>query len=742
MSLIPKYTGYFRSRRGVLWEVVLMVDHTLLGSSTATEELTFETDPLTIDWDPVAVEEPVQGSSATLRLESPGDRTYEHLYSIKPKMVRMDVYRGEGTARMLWWSGTLDPEFYSEPYERGSLYAVELTFSDFGVLDRIPFNFSGMQNLAGIIEEALQQTGIAGRSLATSSIATQLSGSRLNPEKLSVMSSNFYDEDGEAMTWREVLEGVLQPLGLRMKQRAGRIVLYDLEGARTLAPLSAVQWYGDSQDMEVDSVANNVTVTFSPYASDSVADCSLDDDEVLQDIPVSSSTLYGLDYTTDTEQWVDGFRFYKGADPGGLPVVVPAEGGAKLFRISSIYSGSDCAGIAWKVTATSRGTGGTDYELLNGTIRLFTPDDTAPSGVTLIASTEPVPFAPPSTATERARYRLKVSLDLLFDPRYNPFEEAARDNEEGDYGRFKENCRRVWIPVRLLLVDDGGNVLMHYTNSNVLASGGYRRDETEETDLVGNGVVPCGWRSGAGSWGDMWLMWYDTSDLTSTAINGWTTNRQTIGAFALEVPRLFSKRSDGEHIILPPKAGWLKLEIGAGVGLQAIRVSSGLYSVPVSLSAIRWLCYKDIKIGLTDSDGNNISLEDIEYSGIINPDAKDDIQLSTVCGTSESALPNSRGLYYLSASSAPLGAVALSRAGVTDRPEELLIGTLCSQYGERRLLLTGEALIPEEPLGAFSERSQPQERRFIIKGERMTPIQDTSELSLVEVRPEEYRKSE
>jgi len=77
-------------------------------------------DPLLIDWEVRSKEEVICGSSATLRVISPGDRTYQDMYTIEPGSIRMDVYR-DGS---LYWSGTLDPEFYEEPYERASDYTV------------------------------------------------------------------------------------------------------------------------------------------------------------------------------------------------------------------------------------------------------------------------------------------------------------------------------------------------------------------------------------------------------------------------------------------------------------------------------------------------------------------------------------------------------------------------------------------------------------------------------------------
>lgn len=99
----------------------------------------------------------LHGSTATIQIESPGDRTYEDLYTIDVGKIRMDVYRNNS----LYWSGALDPEFYEEPYERARHYVVSLTFSDFGILGRLKYNLSEMQPLHAILVHALQSYDLA-----------------------------------------------------------------------------------------------------------------------------------------------------------------------------------------------------------------------------------------------------------------------------------------------------------------------------------------------------------------------------------------------------------------------------------------------------------------------------------------------------------------------------------------------------------------------------------------------------
>ena len=103
-----RYTGKFISRAGVIWRVDLMQEAD--AEFTSVGALEFDEEPLTIEWKREDKENVICGSSATLKIISPGDRTYEDLYTIEVGRIRMDVYKNE----LLYWSGALDPEFYEK----------------------------------------------------------------------------------------------------------------------------------------------------------------------------------------------------------------------------------------------------------------------------------------------------------------------------------------------------------------------------------------------------------------------------------------------------------------------------------------------------------------------------------------------------------------------------------------------------------------------------------------------------
>ena len=345
------------SRAGVAWRIDIMQEADQAFASIGV--LTFEAEEaLLLEWEEKSKEEVLQGCLATIQIESPGDRTYEDLYTIEVGRIRMDVYRNN----VLYWSGTLDAEFYEEPYERASKYPVSLKFSDFGVLGRLKYDLAGMRTLHEIVNYCIQRAGISA-TLDESLISTSISGSTaMSLKDLKVRSDNFYDEDGEASTLQEVLEGILQPLGLRMMQRNGKVYVYDLNGLYAKGTAKALQWDGDSQTMGVDVVYNNAKITWSTYAQSgnlAVQDCwTIDTDPNLIALNnlaggnYNGARYFSYHYSQDWWDWADGsdagFTIWISRTGKNATLINP---NISFFKIVPQYDGNEAEGIAVFFTA-------------------------------------------------------------------------------------------------------------------------------------------------------------------------------------------------------------------------------------------------------------------------------------------------------------------------------------------------------------------------------------------------------
>lgn len=745
MAMALRHMGEFLSRKGVVWRVEILQDN----YSGNVGQLTFEADEaLVINWKHTDKEEVICGSEATLKIESPGDRTYEDLYTIEVGKIRMDVYRENS----LYWSGTLDPEFYEEPYEKARYYVVTLTFSDFGILDRLKYNLSGMQTLEAILLDAIDRSKVCASLLANSYCTTYFAGTNTKAtlSALSMRSENFYDEDAEPSTLKEVVTGILQPLAMKMIQRNGHIYIFDLNGLYTLAQSRAITWDGDSQTMGVDKVANNVKVNFSPYSSSELLSGKLEyKDTYSVDMinlvadPGASYYSYYPDYSEDHRQggnWdynLINFTIFISTLGAGLHYLNPM---ARYCHILPLVGGpSETTAIAWAFH--SGGHGGLDTgwpkRILN---------DVRMEAARQIMQTHRV-FLPKLTTEDAKSYYVRLSLEMLLDARYNPFTEGNDGNEGGNYEGMKGRTGYAFVPVAVNIYDSAGNAVCHYENSTI-AKGATKGH-----------LAYCkgSWVSGAGGFGTAYLEYYDPKDLWESAgILGWKANRHCIGRpgrgnIDVQIYDSFKQMADGQYMPYPPEGGYIEVTVYEGVqcfdmdevvrGLllyQQTPWNSPRYWVDDNrYNQCRWLLYKAPKIELVK---NNLifdaaELDDVEYSGYINKHAKEEISIDTVCGTANTTCPTAKGIYCRASDS--LQIQQLKRAGVTDHPEKLLIGTLYSQYATRHTTLEGEAVIDPGGLCKYTEQNQPG-KVFMMSEEQQDVITDTTQAVYTELSPDEY----
>lgn len=731
MSMNVRYRGEFLSRKNVRWRVDILQE-----SSTAytVQDITFDADEaLVIDWKETKKEDVICGSEATIRIVSPGDRTYQDLYTIQPGQIAMKVYRNGA----LYWSGTLDPEFYEEPYEQASGYTVSLTFSDFGILDRLKYNLSGLQTLQAIVTNALARSGVT-YSLNTTYTSTYFAGSgntKVTLSSLQVRSDNFYDEDGEASTMKEVIEGILQPLSLRMVQRNGVVYIYDLNALSAAAPVQVV-WDGDSQTMGTDRVANNVKVTFSPYAS------KLVNTEVVYTDPVDRTKI---NRTSDTPidgeyySWYPDYNPRHGSSEGwdydliSFTLFLSSNGegvdnlhpNAKYFHIEPIYGGQQDDGICWGFYTGGHGSLASGYPRLKG--GSLTLKGTAENRV---FSTKPVNV--PDIASNGTDYYLRLQMDILLDTRYNPFSSGDEYNEEGNTNRFKRWANIISVPVTVELAGDDGSIY-HYKNDTVVTGSG-------NTGMIG--LLPGSWVEGAAVWGDCWLQYYNPDDYKDESGGlGWKTNRHAVGLAPYEMYDSFGRMPAGQYMPYPPAGGTIVVGVHSGVRIhnedETAFGDTGKADANNVYQSIRWLMYKAPKVDIVmNTPGlDEVGSDDIEYNGYLNPSAKESIEIDTICGTMPEQCPTARGAYIRVSDGTQVQ--MLRRAGVTDHPEKLFIGTLYSQYAARHTTLSGEAQLYPGAMCPFTEANQGG-KVFLMIGERQDVITDCSDISIVELSADEY----
>ena len=840
MAHYTRYSGEFLSRAGVAWKVDIWQEAPL--PFAEVEELTFPADePVVIEWDSKAKEEVICGSACTVKIESPSDRKYIDLYAVTPGEIGVTISRKAPGAESysLYWMGALDAEQYEEPYERAWGYDVMLTFQDFGAWGRLRYNLEGMQNMAEVLAYAIRRVGLGDfvhpdettlldyTSFVSSYHIDETPGSENDPEPteliddntpfehegriviihnpselvpgeidmseaavtqatvetVAVQSAAFYDDDGEGMTLDEVVTAMLQPLGMRIVQRNGRIWVYDINALASITvphPIPVeweeppgfpkqIQWTGDSQTLGTDRVYSKVKVTFDPQADGTLLDKEAevkgaDDLSVNTREEQSQSVVWPQTYTFFSSYEKDNND--KPIDPTDLnfSALINTSGSGlnyirdMYFKLVGLLGGSDASGVLG-FFIHKHSTIGSSPGNMTGFIR-----GSKPQANRVLMRTERFYIPPISQrlASDK-RYMLRLKLDILADPRYNPFEDGESDNEGDNYDAIKNRCGLAMAPASVRLYDakTGGNVLWHYDNRSVAS-----RYSTDSSKKIGLSGALGSWSKEYGGGVDdtttagahCWLSWYDKSakdDRDDTqAIFGWKTNSQTIGFVEGKLRADISEISSGQYIPYPPDGGWLEITIWEGLAIidKPSLMSDGVNPYPIANIAtrcigtqinsewnvfplLRWLLYKAPKIDIVwgRGDHDTISIDEIVTEREALTGAEDELELDLTCGTVGKDLPSARGQMYRIATFLPLR--QLTRCGVTDTPERLLARTLCAQYGRRQTMLSGEAALTADDPHLWTDANRPG-KKMLLLGEAQNLIEDTTDVELCDVVPD------
>ncbi len=681
-----RYYSEFKDIENATYRIEILQE---ADSAFAPQEIVLAGDPVTIEWGEVSKIDPVMGSGATLKLISMADGQFLDLYTVEVGAIRLDIYRNGA----LYWSGTIDTELYEEPYSLADRYVTEVTFSDFAVLERISWQERGVMTLADIINTCLVSSQVSYTELVKY-ISTTIPGENGALELLSncaVSLENFYDEDGEAWNMRDVLEEVLRPFALRLKQKNGKIIIADFNGFFDAKGVY-VEWRGSDSVLSVEPTYNKVVVRYSPYSQAEIFNGAFDAETIIPN-PEDGSLLGVTTIKTPLPgSSYNGFDTYISSKYGATTSVqgVNVHADASLFRIAPDNNGNEAAGIAWGAR------GPLSTWVGNAPITQTWAD---PYSGGILMSTSRIPLQ-----RGASNYEIRLRLDLLCDPRSNPFENAEDGNNEAEWKDFEDAVSFCMVPCFVKLYGVDGKIYS-YTNKDLFKDS-YESNFWEI------------YKENKGYWTDittvnnpLWLSYYDEGDRKKkTGLGGWQTNKHSIGGYVgKSIPKDITLNIAGEKIPMPPVAGELQVFVYSGLWLSPSVLG---YDVdPNVVSSLRWVLYKDLKVDVVSHSGREIDVEDVEISAWINKAAENELPVDTYIGTAMSKLPLARGVTLRNTDFAPI--TAISRADFSGSIERLLIGSIYSQYARRKNTIAGIVkLVPEESV--LLNKSEVSSRYIIL----------------------------
>lgn len=791
--LYKRYAGSFINCKGQTWRVEIWQANNVPFSSVG--DLTFDADtPLELEWEEREKYETTCGATLTINIVSPADRTFTDLFQISPGNVMAHVYLDDA----LFWVGGLDCETYEEPYQSEKEYTVTLTFTDFGHMQRLKYGETGgIKSVRHYIDYCLEQVGLSAVPVEVltslewnDSVLWEEEWKKCDLTKLYVDAANFYDEDGEASTLDEVLDGVLQPIALRIVQRAGKIMVYDLNALRNDPPkVEQITWDATEQTLSVDKLAQAAVVKFSPYTGG----------ELLSDssVTIDQDRLTGVGSVYN--KFAPGFityeisKFFHSASDSVATGLTQKHADAHYFKMVKTGKGGEaCEGLAWlalthclpRNNLTFNGQksplpkGPYAYEEVikseNVITRAFNDLSGKSDEVLMRFPRVYCPAAQHQISEDVLDSYIHLTMEMMIDPRLNPFADAADEtNEKANFDWCKVREAYCYIPFSLVLFDGNGKAVAQYQTkgANDSQKGQWVAIEYDDTKYFTH--APS------------YLVYYANSKKDSikeeSGIQGWSKNR----TYPIGHERINEQyATEGEIIPLPNTAGYLELTIYTGCIIfddtdgkgkeypitnpqtcqldKSLPDPNGLRDVCISTQTSkrgqrmnwsqRWWLYKFPKLEIVQGlIAEAVEKSDAEYSAWVNASAKDEIKIDTICGTAfgSDLGVTARGAYKTWYSSSPffgqegIPQRCILRRTNTSAPwliEYDLLGLLFSQYGHRVPTLEGEAITPLSSLQLFTDRAMPSADLFMIKSEVLNAYDGTSNIKFVRLEPEEWNK--
>lgn len=595
-------------------------------------------EPFMIDYAEVKKLEPIRGAQATLNLICNQIFQFRDLHTDDMQKYQVRFYR-DGA---LYWIGWLDSETYGEALADTPPYGVTFKASDFNITERLKYFDESDKRYRDIapfithLKRCFNKLDLPFQKLyigcTTTANDISISDAETTLHVLYMMSDNFYDEDNEPMTCREVIESILQPFGLSMVQKDANVYIYDLntvkQGSKmkrydfaslnyegeeainfNLGNLHEIGFMSTDSTYEFEEMINNVTITSSLYAEKSILDASVSEKNVSDKIiEQEKETLKQEVYAKceDIERiGTENFVIYTDKDSDNT-----------IIGASSPYDpfGGDYSKVLYRVSSKN-----------------------------------------PIISTDSRKINLLLKMSCYVNGKDNPFDSDAKAANDAELCQIAGN---------LYTVDGNGTPLYYYSNS----------------------LNKPKWRSCAEGFtkGAMRVVFCSQVVKGSNIYNAQITNSNIT-----DTSKAFDTVKEKEHgkgLVIPINDniyGQIVFEIiGASVYKRLPMDHSDDIFFSNGGKNVRNIIYNDIEIKVVDEKKADVSTDDYEFKSYVNKKVSsdyDEVTLKCISANEEKA-PIGKANILKKVDDHYEFQLSYSRSGQTDILERLLMCTIHSNF--------------------------------------------------------------
>nr|WP_321523334.1 hypothetical protein [uncultured Macellibacteroides sp.] len=625
--------------------------------------------PFILEYPEIKKLEAIQSSGAKIGLISDSIFQFIDLHTDDMQAYLVRFYRGG----VLCWLGWLDSELYTENLSAVPPYEVEFSGSDFNILERLKYKqtsgakYLDIVNLITCLQRCFSLLSIPFEKLyigcSTSAEGIAQAASETILHKLFIQSSNFYDEDGEPMDCREVIESILEPFGLSIVQRNGSVFIYDYNtiksgGVMKCYNFSTLDYVGDTlvdvefgdmyaagfastdSSLSFEEMINNVEITSSPYIELPFVEKKLEKSSFAAEN--ITATVDDPDYTKTTYSEATGWSWNNFV----------------LFQAKK----QDSSVIGAKITY---------YGLpVNNSAAWVIPNKVLEFNMTsdYIAGSD-------------AGYQLNIKLDAYFNGKANLFDEDEKPDDS-------ESTRMGIIKCNLYLVDNAGTIIKYYSSI---------------ADELGNQHHEWKTKSGdeMSEQGAFRLVYAEKNIRNSRLLNKWNTNSNfdqpsNIATFYGTIDD--NNLGAGANIPLPTGiSGFIRLELLDHIKLYSpYDPTSAAYEV----AKIKDLLINNLAVSIVDKNGNDVSSLDYEFKSYINKNVSSDYEKKElkVVSCNEDLLPVGKGNLLKMVDSHYEFQLNYLRANQTAILERLLMCSIHSNYTKKNKMIEVDVLSTDTPI--------------------------------------------
>ena len=626
-----RYFNEFKGLDSILYRIEILTHNNVVES-----EIKSSASPLKLVYQPVKKLEPVRGSQATINLLSMSNFQFADLHTDDMQGYQIKFYR----AKKLYWVGWLDSELYNEQLSAVPPYPVEFSAADFNILERLKYRDENEKRYSDIVpfithlKRCFDRLGLPFEKLyigcTTIPNDVQMSSAETPLHVLYMMSDNFYDEENEPMTCREVVESILQPFSLMMVQKDANIFIYDYNTVKqglsmkrynfadfsyetdevinfSLGNLVEIGFASAEGDYGFEEMYNNVTITSSLYG-----------DAKLVEEKIQETELKEMTSNIETDNLIKKvFKKHENWNASEYLFFKSKENNSTLTGAKLLYTGN-----------------GTER---NGLVFQNT-------GMFLIS--------------QRNDIYLRLKCNAYVNTKNNPLD----SNEKAD---APETAMRMVIYNRLLLTL-GDKKLMYYNGVKWLD---IPENEDEKWQKYNYFVFM---NSGK---------WYE-----SRVLNMWLTNSDVYWPGMVQPNTIIDKEKNfqaGIKVPLPPKSGYLKLIIDYAI----IDDNSDVRKV---FRDVKDLLINSVSITFEDADEKSISTDDFVFKSYVNKKVKADFEDITLkcISANESFDPVGKANILRKEGDVYKFQTVFTRSGLTDILERLLMCTIHSNFTTKNEKIT------------------------------------------------------